>query len=93
MLPKERLIGQMAAEGIDCRPFFYPLSSLPAYVTTPQGRRAQQQNHVSYALSPFGINLPCGMRVTEQVVARVAAALTRMVAEQARKNTRVRQAA
>ncbi len=87
-LPKERLIGQMAAEGIDCRPFFYPLSSLPAYVTTPQGRRAQQQNHVSYALSPFGINLPCGMRVTEQVVARVAAALTRMVAEQARKNTR-----
>jgi perosamine synthetase len=92
-LGKEQLIDQMAGAGIDCRPFFYPLSSLPAYVNTPQGRRAQLQNDVSYALSPWGINLPCGMRTTQAIVARVAGNLRRIMSEHAHRAGCVLQAA
>jgi perosamine synthetase len=92
-LTKEHLIARMSAEQIDCRPFFYPLSSLPAYVSTPQARRAQLQNNVSYALSPYGINLPCGMCVTQPTVERVAGTLMRIIAQHGSENARPRQAA
>jgi perosamine synthetase len=57
-LEKERLISLLGAKGIDCRPFFYPLSSLPAYAALPQAREAQGKNHVAYKLSPYALNLP-----------------------------------
>jgi len=65
---KEYLIERMDRKNIDCRPFFYPLSSLPAYDSTAQANLARQRNRVSYRLSPFGINLPSGLNLTQDKV-------------------------
>ncbi|MGH7718047.1 MAG: DegT/DnrJ/EryC1/StrS family aminotransferase [Gemmatimonadaceae bacterium] len=74
-LEKDELISLMAAEGIDCRPFFRPLSSLPAYEGLPGADRARAENEVSYRVSPYGINLPSGLNMTPERVARVCRAL------------------
>ena len=79
-LRKERLMDLMAAEGIDCRPFFHPLSSLPAYNATAAGQTASARNPVSYRLSPYGINLPSGLNLTRPLVARVCDSLHRILA-------------
>src|SRR5262249_275109 len=92
-LTMEALISRMSSAGIDCRPFFYPLSSLPPYVTTPQGRRAQLQNSVSYSLSPLGVNLPCGMRVTQSDVVRVGGTLEQILSDHASRQQPARHAA
>jgi perosamine synthetase len=70
---KEHLIEIMKAKQIDCRPFFYPLSSLPAYER--RAGHAQERNCVSYRLSPYGVNLPSGLRMTHENVHRVCAIL------------------
>lgn len=74
-LRKERLMELLAAEGIDCRPFFHPLSSLPAYAESAEAQAARARNSVSYALSPFAINLPSALNLTRAQVHRVAATL------------------
>src|SRR5947208_505420 len=53
---KEQLIGLLAERGIDCRPFFHPLSSLPPFASSEQGKIAQIRNRVSYGISPYGVN-------------------------------------
>jgi perosamine synthetase len=73
---KEELIERIRAYGIDCRPFFHPLSSLPAYRETEEARAARDRNHVARRLSPFGLNLPSGLSMTEAKVAYVRDALT-----------------
>ncbi len=52
----------------DARPFFYPLSSLPAYRTTSEAAAARRRNRESYRLSPWGINLPSALSLTEDEV-------------------------
>jgi perosamine synthetase len=78
-IEKDDLVQLMSEAGIDCRPFFRPLSSLPAYAHTEQAQQARQRNTISYRLSPFGINLPCGMNMTEEKVGYVCAALKRIL--------------
>jgi hypothetical protein len=70
-LEKERLMELMAEKRIDCRPFFHPLSSLLAYQDVQQAQRARERNHVSYRISPYGINLPSSLNMTEEKVAYV----------------------
>lgn len=70
-LNKEQIIDLMAEEKISTRPFFYPLSSLPAYAHLDSAEIASKKNIVSYKLSPYGVNLPCGMDMTEEKVERV----------------------
>ena len=79
-LRKERLMELLAREGIDCRPFFHPLSSLPAYAGMPQAEWARSRNRASYAISPYGINLPSALNLTREQVHRVAAALRTVLA-------------
>jgi len=74
-LEKRRLMALLDEEGIDTRPFFHPLSSLPAYADLPQARVAAQRNSVAYRLSPYGINLPSGLQLTQDDVHRVCRAL------------------
>ena len=61
---KEQLIERMRENGVDCRPFFYPLSSLPAYRDLLATQQARRRNRISYQISPFGVNLPSGMNMT-----------------------------
>lgn len=67
-IAKEELIALMDEHNIDCRPFFYPLSSLPAYEELPSAALARQRNTTSYKLSPYGINLPCALTITREDV-------------------------
>ena len=71
-LDKTAVMAELDARGIDTRPFFHPLSSLPAFRDTPDRARAQAENRISYSLSPRAINLPSGSGVGEAEVAYVA---------------------
>lgn len=74
-IKKSRLMEFMNAKGIDCRPFFHPLSSLPAYEILAQAKQASHRNQISYQISQYGINLPSGFNMTEEKVRYVCDAL------------------
>jgi perosamine synthetase len=80
-IEKDDLMRYMSDNNIDCRPFFRPLSSLPAYEGLPQVQTARRENIVSYELSPYGLNLPCGMNMTEEKVAYVCSVIESILAE------------
>jgi perosamine synthetase len=65
-MTKEEVGAALGAEGIDTRPFFYPLSSLPAYADSPQAAGAAKRNPIAYDLCARGINLPSALNL-EQV--------------------------
>jgi len=70
LVPAEKraaLIDAAAKAGIEIRPFFYSLSTMPAY--RRYGRRCPN----SLSLSASGINLPTSNAVDESVIARLAA--------------------
>ena len=77
--PKEKLMTALDAEGIDSRPMFNPLSSLPAYDGKAEAVVARKRNQVSYRVSPWGINLPSAMNLTREQVQRVAETLRRIL--------------
>jgi len=78
-LKKEELMAKMDSKNIDCRPFFYPLSSLPAYKHFNGIKKAKQQNIVSYEISPYGINLPSALSVTQDQIISVCNSLKEIV--------------
>lgn len=78
-ITKERLIPLLAAQGIDVRPFFYPLSSIPAFRDTPEAKVAQQRNRNAYSLAPRGLNLPSALALDKDDVELVCAVLKETV--------------
>jgi perosamine synthetase len=74
-LEKSGMIRFMAKKNVDCRPFFFPLSMIPAYKNHEEATKAQKRNRVSYTISPYGINLPSGMNLSEETVEYVCSAL------------------
>lgn len=78
---KKEMLGQRLAKfGIDSRPFFHPLSSLPAYAHLPDVLSASHRNEVSYEISPQGINLPCALSITHDQVEEVCSAVRHIIA-------------
>jgi len=71
-LEKAQLMALLSEQGIDTRPFFHPLSSLPAYRNCQSSANAQLRNATGYRISRFGINLPSGLNLDEAIVERVA---------------------
>lgn len=67
-ITKDQVIRRMGERNVDVRPIFHPLSSLPAYEGSPEAQEARGRNTVSYRLSPYGVNLPSGMSMTEEKV-------------------------
>lgn len=67
--------GSRGDGGVDPRPFFHPLSSLPAYADRVEAARARERNLVSYSVSPYRVNPLCAGSITRREVALVAAAL------------------
>jgi len=56
-------IKRLAAMGVPARPFFYPLSSIPAYAgREEEGRR---KSPIAYDISSRGINLPCSYTLSD----------------------------
>ncbi len=68
---KTQLGAALAEHGIDTRPFFHPLSSIPAYKDSPDTSRARATNSVAYRISPRGLNLPSSLSLTEAQAERV----------------------
>lgn len=78
-LPKERVMAALSEKQIDSRPFFHPLSSLPAYRHLPQAQEAAQRNAVAYRVAPWGVNLPSALCLTEEQVAKVCDVVAEVV--------------
>jgi perosamine synthetase len=70
-IKRDYLIDELRARKIDCRPFFHPLSSIPAYQNLEQAAQARARNRVSYRICPNGINLPSALSLTRAEVAHV----------------------
>lgn len=73
---KEALVPRLTAQGVSVRPFFYPLSAIPAYRGHPSSIGARARNPVAYDISWRGINLPSGYNMTPELVDRVCVALS-----------------
>lgn len=71
-IQKETLMKALSAHKIDTRPFFYPLSSLPAYRKNLDIARAAHENVNSYGLSPYGLNLPSALCLGKNEIEFVA---------------------
>jgi perosamine synthetase len=69
-LSRNELVVALRGEGIDSRPFFHPLDTLPPY-------RAGEPRPVALNLSRRGINLPSSPTLTEAQVSRICATLRR----------------
>jgi len=76
---KDALMQRMSEADIDCRPFFHPLSSLPAYAGSQSSARARERNTVSYRISPYAVNLPSGLSMTPEKVKRVCSSFRDIV--------------
>ncbi len=70
-LKKEHIREVLKKRGIDSRPFFNPLSSLPAYSKLPQANAARAGNKNSYDIAPYGLNLPSALNLDRETVSRV----------------------
>jgi perosamine synthetase len=78
-LTKEALLPRLQAEGVGSRPFFYPLSAIPAYRDTPEAQSARQTNRTAYGLTPYGVNLPSALSLTQSDVEYCVSVLKRIV--------------
>lgn len=74
-LEKAAVTAALAERGVDSRPFFHPLSSLPAYSKSRDRDRARRLNSAAYRIGAHGINLPCAQVLTEEDVNRVCDAV------------------
>ena len=76
-LTKDEAIAKLGELGIPARPFFYPLSSLPAY--GQQEAIYAPQNPVAYDISSRGINLPGAFNLTVDQIDAVCDAIKRIL--------------
>jgi perosamine synthetase len=70
---RDSIIANMRENGVDARPFFYPVSSLPMYET--------RDNATAYKLSECGFNLPTFVGMTDEDVSRSCAAFVSALAK------------
>jgi len=65
---KEAVMQRMKEQGnIDTRPFFYPLSDMPAYTHLPK-RNYRERNSTAYTMTPYAMNLPSSMKMNQTTV-------------------------
>ena len=82
-IKKEELMQRMDEHNIDCRPFFFPLSSIPAYYDSVEAGAARARNHVAYKVTPYGVNLPSGLNMTKEKVEYVCESLKTVLTSKA----------
>lgn len=78
---KESVIAAMLCKDIECRPLFYPLSSLPPYKDLPGGSLARAANPKAYEIAPYGVNLPSGLQLERGDVQYVCDALKTILSQ------------
>jgi perosamine synthetase len=73
------VIARLRDAGVTARPFFHPLSSLPAYQGFPGTIDAERQRPASYRLGRYGVNLPSALNLVEGDVDSVCRSLVEML--------------
>jgi len=76
-MDKQAAMRALGAFGVPSRPFFYPLSSLPAYPGAEA--RYRPANPVAYDISSRGINLSCSMNLTGEQIRFIADGVRRIL--------------
>ena len=74
-LTKGDVIDALARRGVTARPFFSPLSALPAYADREGAIDAATRHPVAYRLGRLGVNLPSALNLVEADVDAVCRAL------------------
>lgn len=87
-ISKDQLIRELADHKIDSRPFFHPLSHIPAFRDSPAAVGCRERNPQAYRISQSGINLPSGLSLTESQVDQVCSVLTRFLKSRGRSHSR-----
>jgi perosamine synthetase len=68
---KTQLMERLSDHGMDSRPFFHPLSSIPAYKDSEQARLARSRNTAAYRVSPYAVHLPSALNLTHEDIQEV----------------------
>lgn len=71
---KKEMMAALRQHDIDSRPFFHPLSSIPAYHDRPGSAEARERNSVSAGLGQRSLNLPSALSLTEDEVDQACSA-------------------
>lgn len=82
-IEKDYLQHELSERNLDSRPFFHPLSSIPAFEHFEQAKEARNRNQTAYKICPYGVNLPSAMNLTEESVRYVCDAVREILAERA----------
>ena len=72
-IDRDKAIQELSKKDVPVRPFFYPLSSLPAYFD--KEKKYHELNPVSYKISNNGINLPCALNIQEREIDIISKAI------------------
>lgn len=78
-LDKFALMAELDQRNIDSRPFFSPLSALPAFDNYPEAKRFVSPKAVGSRIAAKGVNLPSGYNMTEDKVGIVVDALKEII--------------
>jgi perosamine synthetase len=78
-IEKEGLAAEIDKMGIDLRPMFYPLSSMPAFSKYINNQDYLKKNPVTYEISKFGVCLPNGNNLSESDILRISEAINARV--------------
>lgn len=74
-MSRDSVMTELAKQGIETRPFFYPMHILPIYKTIAAG----QPFPVAESVSARGINLPSSANLNREDIAYIADALTSLI--------------
>jgi len=71
---RDQVMQELAETGVETRPFFHPMHTLPMYATTPG-----QRFPVAERLSAYGFNLPSSANLSESDIDYVCERLLQLV--------------
>lgn len=74
-LDKFAVMAELEKRNIDSRPFFSPLSTLPAFAARAEARRFVGSRDAGRGIADFGVNLPSGYNMDEAKIEIVASAV------------------
>ncbi len=89
-IEKFEMMRKLSEAGIESRPFFAPLSSLPAYAGTPAARAGARDNRVAYSLTTRAINLPSALCLTREDIQRVCTEFRKILGHETRSEVEAR---
>lgn len=76
---KEHIIHELTKMDLPSRPFFYPLTLLPAYgANVEQGKK---NSPTAYSISERAINLPCAFNVSEDQIIIMSQAIKKILSK------------